>query len=87
MLLLLLLHSMAAARPSSTACSAACLASQLLPIHPMQCTHPSPAAVYAATKAFVDCLSRSLDAEYAPLGVRVQCQAPMFVATKMSKIR
>ncbi|KAL4426395.1 hypothetical protein ABPG77_004689 [Micractinium sp. CCAP 211/92] len=44
-------------------------------------------SVYAGTKAFVDCFSRSLDAEYSPLGVRVQNQAPMFVATKMSKIR
>ncbi|KAI3433622.1 hypothetical protein D9Q98_003431 [Chlorella vulgaris] len=44
-------------------------------------------AVYAGTKAYVDCFSRSLDGEYAPLGVRVQNQAPMFVATKMSKIR
>jgi 17beta-estradiol 17-dehydrogenase / very-long-chain 3-oxoacyl-CoA reductase len=43
--------------------------------------------VYAGTKAYVDCFSRSLDGEYAPLGVRVQNQAPMFVATKMSKIR
>lgn len=48
---------------------------------------PHPPAVYAGTKAFVDCFSRSLDAEYSPLGVRVQNQAPMFVATKMSKIR
>lgn len=44
-------------------------------------------AVYAGSKAFVDAFSRSLDAEYAPLGVRVQNQSPMFVATKMSKIR
>lgn len=43
--------------------------------------------MYAGTKAYVDCFSRSLDGEYAPLGVRVQNQAPMFVATKMSKIR
>jgi NAD(P)-dependent dehydrogenase (short-subunit alcohol dehydrogenase family) len=48
---------------------------------------PSPAAVYAGSKAFIDCLSRSLDAEYRSAGVRVQNQAPMFVATKMSKIR
>lgn len=43
--------------------------------------------MYAGSKAFVDAFSRSLDAEYAPLGVRVQNQSPMFVATKMSKIR
>lgn len=47
----------------------------------------SSAAVYGGSKAFVDAFSRSLDAEYAPLGVRVQNQSPMFVATKMSKIR
>lgn len=44
-------------------------------------------SVYGGSKAFVDAFSRSLDAEYAPLGVRVQNQSPMFVATKMSKIR
>lgn len=44
-------------------------------------------AVYAGTKAYVDSFSRSMDAEVSPLGVRVQNQAPMFVATKMSKIR
>ncbi|EFN59097.1 hypothetical protein CHLNCDRAFT_56728 [Chlorella variabilis] len=44
-------------------------------------------AVYGATKAYVDSLSRSLDAEYSPMGVRVQNQAPMYVATKMSKIK
>ena len=43
--------------------------------------------MYAGSKAFIDCLSRSLDAEYRSAGVRVQNQAPMFVATKMSKIR
>ena len=47
----------------------------------------SSAAVYGGSKAFVDAFSHSLDAEYAPLGVRVQNQSPMFVATKMSKIR
>lgn len=44
-------------------------------------------AVYAGTKAYVDTFSRSLDAEYAAFGVRVQNQSPLFVATKMSKIR
>jgi 17beta-estradiol 17-dehydrogenase / very-long-chain 3-oxoacyl-CoA reductase len=43
--------------------------------------------VYAGTKAYIDCFSRSLDAEYAQHGVSVQNQAPLFVATKMSKIR
>ena len=44
-------------------------------------------SVYAGSKAYVDCLSRSLDVELARFGVRVQNQAPLFVATKMSKIR
>ena len=44
-------------------------------------------SVYAGTKAFVNQLTRSLDAECAKFGVRVQDQMPMFVATKMSKIR
>ncbi|KAL6781983.1 hypothetical protein ACKKBF_B10185 [Auxenochlorella protothecoides x Auxenochlorella symbiontica] len=44
-------------------------------------------AVYTASKAYVDALSRSLDHEYREFGVRVQNQAPLFVATKMSKIR
>ncbi|KAK9807956.1 hypothetical protein WJX73_007431 [Symbiochloris irregularis] len=44
-------------------------------------------AVYAATKAYVDMFSKSLDLEYRPYGISVQNQAPAFVATKMSKIR
>lgn len=44
-------------------------------------------AVYAATKAYVDELSRDLAAELAAFGVTVENQAPFFVATKMSKIR
>jgi 17beta-estradiol 17-dehydrogenase / very-long-chain 3-oxoacyl-CoA reductase len=39
---------------------------------------------YAATKAYLDNLSRSLDAEYAPFGVRVQCIWAAFVATRMT---
>jgi hypothetical protein len=38
-------------------------------------------------QAYIDSFSRSLDAEAREFGVRVQNQAPMFVATKMSKIR
>ena len=60
-------------------CFSSCIALPS-PLHP-------PGAVYAGSKAFIDCLSRSLDAEYRSAGVRVQNQAPMFVATKMSKIR
>ncbi|CAI7812705.1 unnamed protein product [Closterium sp. NIES-53] len=44
-------------------------------------------SVYAGTKAFVDQFSRSIDMEYASKGIDVQVQAPLFVATKMSKIR
>eukprot|EP00475_Leptophrys_vorax_P024263 TRINITY_DN33449_c0_g1_i1.p1 TRINITY_DN33449_c0_g1~~TRINITY_DN33449_c0_g1_i1.p1 ORF type:complete len:330 (+),score=24.19 TRINITY_DN33449_c0_g1_i1:108-1097(+) len=44
-------------------------------------------SVYAGTKAFVDQFSRSLNVEYAAKGIDVQVQAPLFVATKMSKIR
>lgn len=44
-------------------------------------------AVYAATKAYVDQFSRSLYVEYKNKGIDVQCQAPMYVATKMASIR
>ncbi|CAI5463203.1 unnamed protein product [Closterium sp. Yama58-4] len=44
-------------------------------------------SVYAGTKAFVDQFSRSINMEYASKGIDVQVQAPLFVATKMSKIR
>ena len=44
-------------------------------------------ALYAATKAAVDVLSRSLYAELARTGVHVECQVPYFVTTKLSKIR
>ncbi|CAN6268298.1 unnamed protein product [Urochloa humidicola] len=43
--------------------------------------------VYAATKAYVDQFSRSLYVEYKSKGIDVQCQAPMYVATKMASIR
>ena len=44
-------------------------------------------ALYSATKAGVDVLSRSLHAELARTGVHVECQVPYFVTTKLSKIR
>eukprot|EP00243_Klebsormidium_subtile_P007139 TRINITY_DN312_c0_g1_i1.p1 TRINITY_DN312_c0_g1~~TRINITY_DN312_c0_g1_i1.p1 ORF type:complete len:343 (+),score=54.11 TRINITY_DN312_c0_g1_i1:59-1087(+) len=44
-------------------------------------------AVYAGTKGFVDQFSRTLAVEYKQWGIDVQCQAPLYVATKMSKIR
>ncbi|KAG0501045.1 hypothetical protein HPP92_001117 [Vanilla planifolia] len=43
-------------------------------------------AVYAATKAYVFQLSRSLHAEYSHMGIDVQCQIPFYVATKMVSI-
>ncbi|KAK1683888.1 hypothetical protein QYE76_044736 [Lolium multiflorum] len=43
--------------------------------------------VYAATKAYVDQFSKSLHVEYKNKGIDVQCQAPMYVATKMASIR
>uniref|UniRef100_A0A0E0MF43 B-keto acyl reductase n=1 Tax=Oryza punctata TaxID=4537 RepID=A0A0E0MF43_ORYPU len=44
-------------------------------------------AVYAATKAYVDQLSRCLYVEYKHHGVDVQCQIPLYVATKMSPVK
>lgn len=38
-------------------------------------------------QAYIEAFSQSLDAEVREFGVRVQNQAPLFVATKMSKIR
>ncbi|XP_068666227.1 very-long-chain 3-oxoacyl-CoA reductase 1-like [Aristolochia californica] len=40
-------------------------------------------AVYAASKAYIDQLSRSLYVEYRESGIDVQCQLPLYVATKM----
>ncbi|KAK7399633.1 hypothetical protein VNO78_10820 [Psophocarpus tetragonolobus] len=51
-------------------------ATALLPSHPLF-------TVYAATKAYVDRLSRSLYVEYGQHGIHVQCQAPLYVATNM----
>ncbi|KAF8390561.1 hypothetical protein HHK36_025088 [Tetracentron sinense] len=44
-------------------------------------------AVYAATKAYVDQFSRCLYVEYKKSGIDVQCQVPLYVATKMASIR
>lgn len=44
-------------------------------------------SVYAATKGYVDQLTRSLAVEYAGKGIHFQLQAPLYVATKMAKIR
>ena len=44
-------------------------------------------AEYGAAKMFVERFSESLDAEYKGRGVRVQCQIPFYVATKLAKLR
>ncbi|GJR63253.1 very-long-chain 3-oxoacyl-CoA reductase 1-like protein [Tanacetum coccineum] len=44
-------------------------------------------AVYAATKAYVDQFSRCLYVEYKDKGIDVQCQVPLYVATKMASIK
>lgn len=44
-------------------------------------------AEYGAAKMFVERFSESLDAEYSGRGVRVQCQIPFYVATKLAKLR
>uniref|UniRef100_A0A0D9WPJ3 Very-long-chain 3-oxoacyl-CoA reductase n=1 Tax=Leersia perrieri TaxID=77586 RepID=A0A0D9WPJ3_9ORYZ len=43
-------------------------------------------SVYAATKRYVSEFSRSLYVEYKSKGIDVQCQAPLFVATKMTSV-
>ncbi|KAF4378722.1 hypothetical protein F8388_006173 [Cannabis sativa] len=48
----------------------------VVPSHPLY-------AIYAATKAYVDQLSRCLYVEYKHLGIDVQCQVPLYVATQM----
>ncbi|XP_010027290.2 very-long-chain 3-oxoacyl-CoA reductase-like protein At1g24470 [Eucalyptus grandis] len=49
----------------------------VVPSHPLF-------AIYAATKAFIDQLSRSLHVEYKLHGVDFQCQVPLYVATRMA---
>merc|ERR1712060_256954 len=44
-------------------------------------------AEYSGAKSFIEMFSRSLKAELAPYKIHVQVQAPLFVATKMAKIR
>ncbi|KAG6524932.1 very-long-chain 3-oxoacyl-CoA reductase 1-like [Zingiber officinale] len=44
-------------------------------------------SVYAATKAYIDQFSRCLYVEYKGKGIDVQCQVPLYVATKMASIR
>ncbi|XP_027368875.1 very-long-chain 3-oxoacyl-CoA reductase-like protein At1g24470 [Abrus precatorius] len=51
-------------------------AAVVVPSHPLF-------TIYAATKAYVDQLSRSLYVEYRQYGIHVQCQIPLYVATNM----
>ncbi|KAH7834008.1 hypothetical protein Vadar_011872 [Vaccinium darrowii] len=41
--------------------------------------------IYAATKAFIAMLSRSMSLEYKQHGIDIQCQIPLRVVTKMLK--
>ncbi|KAK1425912.1 hypothetical protein QVD17_21275 [Tagetes erecta] len=49
----------------------------VVPSHPLF-------AIYAATKAYIDKLSRCLYVEYKSFGIHVQCQVPLYVCTKMA---
>ena len=44
-------------------------------------------AQYGAAKSYVAMFSRALNYELKSKGVHVQCQVPMFVATKLAKIK
>ncbi|XP_022775617.1 very-long-chain 3-oxoacyl-CoA reductase-like protein At1g24470 [Durio zibethinus] len=52
-------------------------ASIVVPSHPLY-------TIYAATKAYIDQLSRSLYVEYKLYGIDVQCQVPLYVATNLA---
>ncbi|XP_030440697.1 very-long-chain 3-oxoacyl-CoA reductase 1-like [Syzygium oleosum] len=43
--------------------------------------------LYASTKAFMATFSRSIALEYKERGVDIQCQVPLCIATKMTKLR
>ncbi|XP_058192739.1 very-long-chain 3-oxoacyl-CoA reductase-like protein At1g24470 [Rhododendron vialii] len=49
----------------------------VVPSHPLY-------AIYAATKAYIDKISRCLYVEYKQFGIDVQCQVPLYVSTKMA---
>ncbi|KAJ1392878.1 Short-chain dehydrogenase/reductase SDR [Sesbania bispinosa] len=43
--------------------------------------------LYAATKAYLAMFSTSISLEYKHQGIDIQCQVPLFVSTKMAKMR
>lgn len=50
--------------------------------------NPSPLlSLYSGCKSFIELFSQSLDSEYRSKGIHVQVQTPLFVATKLAKIR
>ncbi|KAI5352162.1 hypothetical protein L3X38_005053 [Prunus dulcis] len=54
--------------------------SEILPSYPLY-------TVYAASKAYISMFSKSISLEYKKHGIDVQCQIPMLVATKMTKLK
>ncbi|KAK5838863.1 very-long-chain 3-oxoacyl-CoA reductase 1-like [Gossypium arboreum] len=50
------------------------------------CSYPLY-TIYAATKAYLTMFSRSINLEYKKIGIDIQCQVPLFVATKMTKFK
>lgn len=44
-------------------------------------------AQYGAAKSYIAMMTRTLNAEYDAKGVHFQCQVPMFVTTKLAKLR
>merc|ERR550525_447214 len=44
-------------------------------------------AEYSGAKSFIEMFSKGLKAELAPFKIHVQVQCPLFVATKLAKIR
>ena len=44
-------------------------------------------AQYGAAKSYIAMFSKTLNMEYKKYNIHVQCQVPMFVATKLAKIK
>ncbi|KAL2991273.1 hypothetical protein AAZX31_11G250500 [Glycine max] len=43
--------------------------------------------LYAATKAYLAMFSRCISLKYQHQGIDIQCQVPLFVSTKMTKMK